>query len=352
MGKTQKTTKILLKTQKLVFFRAKCVKPKAPAGSSAVTTSGASEPSPPEDSVRTSRKQIASSETTQDKGVRQNVATADTASLGRRKGATESAVERPAKKPRAGKGLRGPATGGSQAGALPTPTLLPCEQPSSKHRSVEDGTSAKRRRKTDDAAAPVEAATASGSAPRAKRTAPVTAKAAEQGGSKVKKTSAKKTKAEKDAEKEAAQRAKEEARAEAKAEREAAKTEAAAERKRAKADAAEQQLLLRQEEKEKREREKAEKKEEKKRRTEAEKAQRAAEQARLKDVERKAAVDALRQPPSAKEGGPTGTVRKVLLLLRELATLTSVTDDTYEKVFEPLFRDPPGEQVCFTTGVF
>ena len=28
MGKTQKTTKILLKTQKLAFFRAKCVKPK------------------------------------------------------------------------------------------------------------------------------------------------------------------------------------------------------------------------------------------------------------------------------------------------------------------------------------
>ena len=28
MGKTQKTTNILLKTQKLAFFRAKCVKPK------------------------------------------------------------------------------------------------------------------------------------------------------------------------------------------------------------------------------------------------------------------------------------------------------------------------------------
>jgi hypothetical protein len=27
MGKTQKTTKMLLKTQKLAFFRAKCVKP-------------------------------------------------------------------------------------------------------------------------------------------------------------------------------------------------------------------------------------------------------------------------------------------------------------------------------------
>ena len=29
MGKTQKTTKTLLKTQKLAFFRAKCVKPKS-----------------------------------------------------------------------------------------------------------------------------------------------------------------------------------------------------------------------------------------------------------------------------------------------------------------------------------
>ena len=141
--------------------------------------------------------------------------------------------------------------------------------------------------------------------------------------------------------KKAAQKAEEKAAAAAAAK--VAKEAEKAARKLAKADAAEEQRQLRQQKKDAKARTKASEKAEKARRDAEEKAEKAAEAARLKEAERAEATAVLRQPPSAKDGGPTSSVRKVLLLLREVAKALCADDAAYVSIFEPLFRE--GERV-------